>query len=211
MAEDSRLDLGRYISNPFDNRGRIPARLNFRELFRNTYDTEHAGSPWVPSRYTADDLTKSIQNRKLTLNPKLNAVPNSPFWDTANQLPMEQYEMFQGLGRFNRTDYDFDEGRALTKVRPQQQPDFNPQWVEAYQLSPTIRPDKRAKNPMPRAKNPDPNGFIMSMAENRVENEVKNNVSVADLLTNKKLNPTTEEEGQETVDQEENISPGKTT
>jgi len=210
--KDQRLELNRYISNPFDNKGRIASQLNFRELFRNKYDTETGGSPWVPSRYTSEDLLKAVQNRKVTLNPRLNFVPNSPFWDTDNQLPPEQYEMFQGLGRFNRpTDYDFENGRALTKTRPQQQPDFRDEWVEAYKLSPTVNPGKRAKNPMPRMANPDPNGFIMSLAENRAESEAEGKVSVAQLLADKKLNPTEERVGNEVISkEEENISPGKT-
>jgi len=208
--KDARLELGRYISNPFDNKGRIPSQLNFRDLFRNKYDTEHGGSPWIPSRYTEEDLTKAVQNRKVINNPRLNYVPNSPFWDTKNELPESQYEMFEGLGRFSRNDYDFNEGRALTKVRPQDQPDFNPNWVEAYKLSPTVNPGKRAKNPMPRTKNPDPNGFIMSIAEKQAENEIENNVSVAQLLQNKTLNPTIEAEGEEEVDTAEGVSPGKT-
>ena len=209
--KDQRLELNRYISNPFDNKGRIASQLNFRELFRNKYDTETGGSPWVPSRYTSEDLLKAVQNRKVTLNPRLNFVPNSPFWDTENQLPPEDYEMFAGLGRFKRSDYDFENGRALTKARPQEQPDFKDEWVEAYKLSPTVNPGKRAKNPMPRMANPDPNGFIMSMAENRAENEVEGNVSVAQLLADKKLNPTEERKGNQVISkEEENISPGKT-
>ena len=208
--KDSRLELNRYISNPFDNNGRIASQLNFRELFRNKYDTETGGAPWVPSRFTFEDLTKSIQTRKITQNPRLAFVPNSPFWDTQNELPIAQYDMF-GLGRFDRSDYDFEIGRANTKARPQDQPDFNPQWVEAYKLSPTVSPDKRAKNPMPRMKNPDPNGFIMSLAQSQAENEAENNVSVAQLLANKQLNPTEEKVGEERIsEEEENISPGKT-
>jgi hypothetical protein len=209
--KDARLELGRYISNPFDNKGRIPSQLSFRELFRDKYATEHGGSPWVPSRYTFEDLTKAVQNRKVIHNPRLNYVPNSPFWDENNELPEQGYEMFQGLGRFKRDDYSFEEGRALTRVRPENQPDFNPEWMEAYKLSPTVRPDKRAKNPMPRTRNPDPNGFIMQLAESRAENEMENNVSVAQLLADKKLNPTEERIGQEKIIQEEqNISPAKT-
>ena len=210
--KDSRLDLGRYISNPFDNKGRIGSQLNFRDLFKNKYDTEMGGSPWVPSRFTSEDLVKSIQTRKVTLNPRLNFVPNSPFWDNNNELPESQYDMF-GLGRFNRpNDYDFENGRALTKTKPQDQPDFNPNWIEAYKLSPTVSPDKRAKNPMPRMKNPDPNGFIMLMAEKQAENEAEDNVSVSQLLQNKQLNVKKEEQvGEERISkEEENVSPGKT-
>jgi len=51
----------------------------------------------------------------------------------------------------------------------------------------------------------------MQMAENRAENEFKDNVSVAQLLADKKLNPTEERVGQEKITEEEsNISPGKT-
>jgi hypothetical protein len=64
---------------------------------------------------------------------------------------------------------------------------------------------------MPRTRNPDPNGFIMQLAESRAENEFKDNVSVAQLLADKKLNPTEERVGQEKITEEEqNISPGKT-
>ena len=65
---------------------------------------------------------------------------------------------------------------------------------------------------MPRMRNPDPNGFLMSTAENRVENEAEGNTSVAQLLQRKDLNVRDEEEeGGETISKEElNVSPGKT-
>ncbi len=89
-----------------------------------------------------------------------------------------------GLGRFNRPeDYDFNAGRPLTRQRPQEQPDFNPQWVEAYKLSPTVNPSKVAKNPMPRMENPDPNGYLMAMAERRAEDESEDKKSIAQLLS----------------------------
>jgi len=66
--------------------------------------------------------------------------------------------------------------------RPQEQPDFNPSWVEAYKISPTLNPGKMAKNPMPRVKNPDPNGYLMAMAERRAEKELEDKPSIADLL-----------------------------
>ena len=118
---------------------------------------------------------------KRVLNPRLNFVPNTPFFDS-NEKVTPEYDMF-GLGRFNRPeDYDFDQGRAKTPQRPQDQPDFDPMWMEAYKLSPTLNPGKVAKNPMPRIKNPDPNGFLMAMAERRAENEAEDNASVAELL-----------------------------
>jgi hypothetical protein len=180
MAKDHRLDLGRYITNPFNTQGKIRANLNFDELFRAKSDTGEY--PWNPSRFKETDLLKRMMTRKRTLNPDLNFVSNSPFFDDNTEVTQE-YELFEGLGRFNRPmEYDFNEGRPLTGQRPQDQPDFNPVWVEAYRLSPTMRPDKVAKNPMPRMKNPDPNGYLMSAAEERVDNEMEGKMSIAQLL-----------------------------
>jgi hypothetical protein len=140
-------------------------------------------------------------------------VGNSPFFDDENQLDPKDYELFEGLGRFNRPEaYDFQEGRALTRNRPQNQPDFDPGWIDAYNVSPTVNPGKRAKNPMPRERNPDPNGYLMSVAENRVENEAEDKVSVAQLLQRKDLNVRQEEnEGKQTMaEEDQNVSPGKT-
>ena len=184
MAKDARLDLGRYIQNPFDKSGQVAHRLDFGDLFRAKPETGEY--PWNPSRFTERDLLKRMMTRKVTLNPTLSFTPNTPFFD-GNEGVTEAYDMF-GLGRFNRPeDYDFNEGRARTAQRPQEQPDFNPQWVEAYKLSPTLEPSKAAKNPMPRLKNPDPRGFLMAMAEKRAESEVQDTPSVAQLLERKDL------------------------
>jgi hypothetical protein len=180
MAKDARLDLGRYIQNPFNKQGQVSKRVNFDDSFRSKPDT--GAYPWNPSRFTSEDLVKRGMSRKTTLNPDLNFVGNSPFFDS-NEEVTPQYELFEGLGRFNRpADYDFDEGRARTRQRPQSQPDFNPQWMEAYKISPTLNPGKTAKNPMPRVRNPDPNGYLMAMAEKRAENEVEDKPSIAQLL-----------------------------
>jgi hypothetical protein len=66
---------------------------------------------------------------------------------------------------------------------------------------------------MPRMKNPDPNGYLMSVAENRVESEAEDKVSVAQLLQRKDLNVRSEEtEGEETIAQaDQNTPPSKTT
>jgi hypothetical protein len=183
MAKDHRLDLGRYVTNPFNRRGQIGKNLNFEELFRAKPDSGQY--PWNPSRFTERDLTNRMMTRKRELNPELNFVQNSPFFDD-NQEVNSQYELFEGLGRFNRPEsYDFNEGRALTSQRPENQPDFNPVWVQAYRLSPTIKPGKSAKNPMPRMKNPDPNGYLMAMAETRVDNEAEGKMSISQLLDRK--------------------------
>jgi hypothetical protein len=205
MAKDHRLDLGRYITNPFNEQGKIRKNLNFDELFRAK--PEGGGYPWNPSRFTEKDLTKRMMTRKRQLNPSLNFVPNSPFFDENAEVTPE-YELFEGLGRFNRPDdYDFGEGRPFTRQRPEDQPDFNPTWVEAYRLSPTIKPGRSAKNPMPRIKNPDPNGYLMAMAENRVDNEAEGKMSIAQLLDRKgvmKEMPSTqteEKQGTETANE----------
>jgi hypothetical protein len=214
MAKDARLDLGRYVQNPFNRQGQVTKRLDFNELFRAK--PVNGGYPWNPSRFTEEDLTKRMMTRKQTLNPSLNFISNSPFFDN-NQEVTPQYEMFEGLGRFNRpVDYDFEEGRPNTTQRPQEQPDFNPEWIEAYKISPTLNPGKVAKNPMPRMKNPDPNGYLMALAEKRAENEAEGNTSVAQLLgqqgsVSAKTEKKEEAEGEQTsAAVESNTSPGKT-
>jgi hypothetical protein len=210
MAKDHRLELGRYLNNPFNDGVRIASKLNFRDLFESKPAT--GAPPWTPSRFKAEHLTNALQTRKATLNPRLRFVGNSPFFDDENQLDPKDYELFKGLGRFDRpVAYNFEEGRALTRNRPQNQPDFNPEWVDAYNVSPTVKPSKRAKNPMPRSRNPDPNGYLMAMAENRAENETEDKVSVAQLLQRKDLYTSKEEsEGGETIAQvEQNPAPVK--
>ena len=212
MAKDDRLELGRYLTNPFNEGGRVSRQLNFNDLFASKPST--GAPPWTPSRFKAEHLTNALQTRKATLNPRLRFVGNSPFFDDENQLDPKDYELFEGLGRFDRPEaYDFNEGRALTRNRPQNQPDFNPEWIDAYNVSPTVNPSKRAKNPMPRMKNPDPNGYLMSVAENRVESEAEDKVSVAQLLQRKDLNVRKEEtEGEETIAQvDQNTPPAKMT
>tara|TARA_R100000329_G_scaffold145765_2_gene131651 strand:+ start:3155 stop:3781 length:627 start_codon:yes stop_codon:yes gene_type:complete len=206
--KDHRLDLGRYIRNPFNRQGDIKKRLDFDDLFRSKATS--GDYPWNPSRFTSQDLLRRSQTRKTQLNPDLNFVGNSPFFD-GNEDVSSDYELFEGLGRFNRPmDYDFDEGRALTSQRPQNQPDFNPLWVEAYEMSPTVKPGQSAKNPMPRLRNPDPNGYLMAQAEKRVEDEMEDKRSIAQLLEeeepqSKKKEKKEEREGEETaIEEQEN-------
>ena len=216
MAQDARLDLGRYIQNPFNRRGEISKRLDFDDLFRAK--PASGDYPWNPSRFNERDLLKRSMARKVTLNPDLNFVSNKPFFDDNTEVTPE-YELFEGLGRFDRpADYDFEEGRARTTQRPQEQPDFNPNWIESYKLSPTLRPDKTARNPMPRLRNPDPNGFLMKAAEKRAENEVEDKPSIAQLLDRQGVvkaeqNRAEQKQGETTADEEDvetNVSPGKT-
>jgi hypothetical protein len=216
MAQDARLDLGRYIQNPFNRQGEISKKLNFGDLFRSKPVT--GSYPWNPSRFETEDLTKRMMTRKEILNPDLNFVGNAPFFDD-NKEVTSAYHLFGNLGRFARAeDYDFTEGRAQTAQRPQDQPDYNPQWMEAYKISPTINPEKMAKNPMPRLKNPDPNGYLMRMAEGQVKSDMGENLSVASLLNRKteiidEQKQAEDKQGQTIANDNEkdtNISPGKT-
>jgi hypothetical protein len=141
-------------------------------------------------------------SQKLVQNPGLNYAPNTPFFDN-NEKTTPDYQLFEGLGRFNRNeDYDFEEGRANTYQRPQDQPDFNPMWMEAYDISPTVDPGNRPKNPMPRLRNPDPNGYLMGQAESRVENEYADIKSVAQLLAEQKSLPEPEEEEEQDIQEQ---------
>jgi hypothetical protein len=217
MAQDARLDLGRYVQNPFNRQGQVSKKLDFHDLFASKPAT--GDYPWNPSRFSERDLMKRMMTRKETLNPALNFVGNAPFFDGNENGVTPEYELFDGLGRFNRPeDYDFDEGRGKTTQRPQEQPDFNPQWMEAYKISPTVNPAKMAKNPMPRLRNPDPQGYLMAMAEKRAENEVEDKPSISQLLDRQGLiraqqAEAEDKQGEETADVNEtetNISPGKT-
>lgn len=171
MAKDHRLALDRYVDytkDPFVKKRKV----DFGDSF--AAKASSGASPWMPSRFEQQDLLRRIQTRKLKLNPSLNFVGNTP----------EEYEVFANIGRFVRNEsYDFNEGRPLTSLRPEEQPGFSPVWVEAYKISPTVNPDKRASNPMPRVTNPDPRGYMMASAEKRALNEVEDNKSVAQLLT----------------------------
>ena len=207
MARDARLDLGRYIQNPFNRRGEVSKRLDFDDLFQSKSNSGEY--PWNPSKFNERDLLKRAMTRKITLNPDLNFVGNTPFFDD-NAEVTPQYELFEGLGRFNRPeDYDFDEGRPRTTQRPQEQPDYQPLWMDAYELSPTLNPGKRAKNPMPTMNNPDPRGFLMATADERAKDEAEGKMSVADLLPSKQTSSEVrkeQQEGTKTI-QEENKLP----
>ena len=217
MAKDARLELGRYVSNPFNRQGQVSKKLDFHDLFASK--PASGDYPWNPSRFSERDLIKRMMTRKETLNPALNFVGNAPFFDNNENGVTPEYELFEGLGRFNRPeDYDFDEGRGKTAQRPQNQPDFNSEWMEAYKLSPTVNPAKMAKNPMPRLRNPDPQGYLMAMAEKRAENEVEDKPSISQLLDRQGLvkaqqAEAEEKQGEQTAninETETNVSPGKT-
>lgn len=192
MIADERLDLNKYIGYA---KADAKVKTNFGDQYRTDANQSIGGQyPWDPGRFNTSDILNRAQSRKRSLNAHLGYVdPHAPL-DT---------QLFIGLGRFTRhTDYDFNKGNPITDHKPQDNPDFNPVWVDAYKISPTIPPNKRAKNPMPTAANPDPHGYIMQMAEQQADEAVNPSMTVARLLSKSKTPPTpgTETEAEPTTE-----------
>jgi len=177
QGTDDRLDLNKYIGAVKDPKNKT--KTTFSDQFRVDANSGIGGQyPWDPGRFNTSDILNRVQARKRTLNAHLGSVdPDAPL----------EAQLFVGLGRFVRhTDYDFKTGQPNTEHKPQENPDFNPIWLDAYKISPTIPPGKRAKNPMPKASNPDPHGYIMQMAQSQAEDTVDPQPSVAGLLSKSK-------------------------
>jgi hypothetical protein len=186
MPRDSRLsrpeDYLDEVSLFFRKGARGPRKIDYEESFRAKSDKP----PFAFNRFGVEELRNKVVSRKPILNARLDFVNANP----AN------FELFTGLGRFDtgRTNkeepeaslYYFDEGRANTKLDFRQSPEYQAigeMWNERYQLSPTISPGDRITNPMPRATNPDPKGFLMATAQKRAENEMEGNMNIAQLLS----------------------------
>ena len=174
MPRDSRL------SNPSDYIGEVERsflkqkKIDYSDSFEAK--ASEGEPPFNINRFGARELNNKLVTRKLSLNPRLNFVGNQP----------EQYEVFAGLGRFDteRAElFDFDLGRANTKMNFTSSPDFKETLVDAYRLSPTIQLSDKVKSRIPSRGNPDPNNYFMAAAQDRVENEMEGNVSVASLLS----------------------------
>lgn len=195
MPRDARLQATDYFGGEFNRR----TKLNFKDLFETTAEGDRY--PWSPSRFDSEKLLTYAESKKRNLNRDLNYVdPNNPF----------DFELFEGLGRFRKEEeYDFQLGEPLTKNKPQQQLNFNPTWMELYRLSPTIKPDERAKNPMPSAANPDPNGYLMATVQNQVNQEDLGDTSISSLVSKSSSPPTKKEEqqGEEEIKKAEEEEP----
>jgi hypothetical protein len=177
LDTNDRLDLNKYIGAARDPDNKT--KTKFADQFRVKANEGVGGQyPWNPGRFNTSDILNYAQSRKRSLNVQLGTVdPDEPL----------QTKLFADTTKFVRnTDYNFQIGRANTEHKPQNNPDFNHIWVEAYKISPTIPPGKRAKNPMPTASNPDPNGYIMQMAESQADNTVDPQPSVANLISKSK-------------------------
>ena len=154
--------------------------LNYADLF--TVPATSFEAPFSPGRFSETDIRKSIAARKLKLNPGLGFVEFKQD-EEGRVIPNE---VFAGIGGpFNRQrDYNFDTGRPNTKQTPEDQPDYNPMWKEMYAYSPTV--PERIKNTMPTKTNPDPQNLLMAQAETKAKNEVEDNKSIAQLLSDDK-------------------------
>lgn len=122
--------------------------------YKFKYATRPPAAPFKPSRFESSDLMVRAQTTKPVLNPRLGL---KPFED-----------LFAGIGRFNRADYNFDNGVSNTSSSPVDDREFDPEFVELYNYSPVIPPEKKVNNPMPTAYNPDPKGFLAAMGESKL-------------------------------------------
>jgi len=156
-------------------------KIDYEESFRAKSDQP----PFNINRFGKEELLNKITSKKPTLNRRLDFVDDPT-----------SFELFTGLGRFdngrtNKEDpamslYYFDEGRANTKLDFRQTPEYQAKgelWKERYMLSPTISPEDRITNPMPRTANLDPKNHLLMAAKKRAENEVEGNLNVAQLLS----------------------------
>ena len=185
MPRDSRLSRPQdYLDDVdlFFRKGSKGLRkIDYEESFR----AKSNEPPFNINRFGREELRSKIVSKKPTLNRRLDFVDDPG-----------SFELFTGLGRFDngRTNkeepelslYSFEMGRANTKLDFRQSPEFQAKgeiWRERYSLSPTISPDDRIKNPMPRLANPDPKGYLMATAEQRAENEMEGKMNVAQLLS----------------------------
>ena len=64
--KDTRLDLNRYVRNPFDGRGKINRQLDFGELFRSKAPVGEY--PWNNDRFQTEDLIKKFPNNSKFYN-----------------------------------------------------------------------------------------------------------------------------------------------
>lgn len=146
--------------------------------YADSFKKKSTEPPFTINRFDERDLRRKLQNKKPKLNPRLSFLTE----DNA-----QEFELFTGVGRFdnNKKDlYNFKDGRPNTKQNFTQYPDYKPMWAELYFASPTV--SKRATNTMPSQSDPDPQSIILRRAENKAENDIEENYSVAQLLNKKK-------------------------
>ena len=173
MPRDQRLTSpDEYLGSKASQAGRKfyrDKKVDYGEAFK----TRPEEPPFTINRFDSSDLRRRLTSKKPVLNPRLNFIGGDP----------QQFELFTGLPRFDSSKgdlYNFEEGRPNTRALFTQYPEFKEIWVELYNVSPTL--EKKARNPMPSSRNPDPMGRILARAENAAEREMEQDYSVAQLL-----------------------------
>ena len=179
MPFDSRL------SRPQDYMDDIAKFFDRDQFTKSKYDQQfRAGStspPFQINRFDARDLRNKLVTRKPITNPRLSFI---------NDDVPDNFNLFEGLpDRFdtNRKKlYNFETGRPVfQKSTFLDSVEFQlkgQRWKESFELSPTVDPSKRPKNPMPREDNLDPQNFIFKTMEAKAESEVKGEMNIAQLL-----------------------------
>jgi len=181
MPKDSRLtDPSDYLrpSQKFFQR-KLRSNVDYASIFGVNADSGEP--PFTLNRLGSDQLTNSLVTQKLERNARLNFIGDSP---DANA---EAFELFAGLGRFDRDMYDFDTGKPIIENRFTNDPIYKEQiakWSETYKLSPVV--EDKVKTKMPSASNPDPRGIMLASITDIVEDEVSGDVSIATLMAENK-------------------------
>lgn len=181
MPKDSRLtDPSDYLrpSQKFFQR-KLRSNVDHASVFGVNADSGEP--PFTLNRLGADQLTNSLVTQKLERNARLSFIGDSP--DTNP----EDFELFTGLGRFDRDMYDFATGKPIIENRFTNDPIYQEQidkWTELYKFSPVV--EKKVKSKMPSEINPDPRDLMLTSITNLVENEVSGNVSIASLMSENK-------------------------
>lgn len=181
MPKDSRLtDPSDYLrpSQKFFQR-KLRSNVDYASIFGVNADSGEP--PFTLNRLGSDQLTNSLVTQKLERNARLNFIGDSP---DAN---VEAFELFAGLGRFDREMYDFVTGKPVIENRFTSDPIYQEQiakWAETYKLSPVV--EDKVKSKMPSESNPDPRGIMLASITDLVEDEVSGDVSIATLMAENK-------------------------
>lgn len=181
MPKDSRLtDPSDYLrpSQKFFQR-KLRSNVDYASVFGVNADSGEP--PFTLNRLGSDQLTNNLVTQKLERNARLNFIGDSP---DANA---EAFELFTGLGRFDRDMYDFATGKPIIENRFTNDPIYQEQidkWTELYKFSPVV--EKKVKSKMPSEINPDPMNITLNSITNLVEDEVSGNVSIASLMSKNK-------------------------
>ena len=179
------MPFDRRLARPQDHMDDVAKFFDKGQYTKSSYEQQNRAKstspPFQINRFSAQDLRNKIVSRKPLTNPRLQFV---------NDGPPDNFNLFEGLpNRFdqNRKElYNFDVGRPVF-----QKPTFldsiefqlkGEKWKETFELSPTMNPEKRPKNPMPRMDNPDPKNYLFETMEAKAKAEAEGKMNVAQLM-----------------------------